>query len=198
MLAVSLESFADYQANQAWTWEHMALIRARPLFGSPAGRAALAAVVARTLDRDRDPIKLVADAVRMRGEIAAHKPGRGALDIKHRRGGLIDLEFAVHILQLRHRVGIRPRLEEALADLAAAGLVPAEIDPALRLMTRILVMLRLVSPDTAEPPPATRPLLARACGVESWDELLAGLAEARQRVWDLWRDVTGEEEGLEC
>ena len=198
MLAVSLESFAAYQQGQAWTWEHMALLRARPVFGSDEGKAALAAVIAETLRRPRDPEKLVADAVRMRREIDVHKPARGPLDVKHARGGLIDLEFAVHVLQLRHRIGLHPRLELALADLAAAGLVGGEIDPALRLMTRLLVMLRLVSPGTDEPPPATRPILARACGFAGWDELVAALGEARQRVCELWRAATGEEEPNPC
>ena len=92
-------------------------------------------------------------------------------------------------LQLRHRVGLHPRLEVALADLAEAGLVSNEIDPALRLLTRMLVMFRLVSPSTAEPPAATRPLVARACGLRSWEELLAAHDRARQSIADLWTDV---------
>jgi len=191
MLAVSLESFARYQREQAWTWEHMALLRARPMFGSAAGKAALRAVIDETLRRPRDPAKVTADTARMRAEIAAHKPGRRMFDIKHGEGGLIDLEFAVQTLQLRHRVGLYPRLEMALAELAEAGLVSAEIDPALRLLTRMLVMFRLVSPTSAEPPEATRPLVARSCGLASWDELLAAHDRARQSIAALWRAVQG-------
>jgi glutamate-ammonia-ligase adenylyltransferase len=190
MLAVSLESFEHYQREQAWTWEHMALLRARPVYGSPAGRAALEAVVGETLRRPRDPVRLVADVARMRAEIAAHKPPSGPFDIKLGPGGLVDLEFAVHTLQLRHGIGLDPHLEVALAELGAAGLVPPGIDPALRLLTGMLVMFRLVSPNSAEPPAATRPLVARACGCADWNALLAAHGAARQRVSDLWRDVT--------
>jgi glutamate-ammonia-ligase adenylyltransferase len=192
MLAVSLESFAHYQRHQAWTWEHMALSRARPVYGSPAGRAALAAAIDETLRQPRDPDKLIADAVRMRREIALHKPPQGPLDIKKGPGGLIDLEFAVHMLQLTHRVGLHPRLEVALADLNAEGQVTADIEPALRLLTAMLVMFRLVSPSNSVPPEATRPLVARACGHSDWNALLAAHDEARQRVAQLWRRVAAQ------
>ena len=59
----------------------------------------------------------------------------------------------------------------------------------LRLLTRILVTLRLVSPDSAEPPPASRPFVAKACGADDWESLLAAHDAARQRVASLWRDI---------
>src|SRR6185295_8719583 len=167
LLAISLESFAAYQSERAWTYEHMALTRARPVYGSAKGRAALEAVVGAVLRQARDPAKLVADAVRMRRDMRAHNPPGGPFDIKRGDGGLIDLEFAVHVLQLRHGIGLHPHLEDALAELEAAGLAGAEIDPALRLLTRILVILRLVSPSSAPPPEPSRALVARACGFDA-------------------------------
>jgi glutamate-ammonia-ligase adenylyltransferase len=191
MLAVSLEGFERYQREQAWTWEHMALLRARPLYGSEAGRAALEAVIAATLRRPRDPAKLTADAVRMRSDIARHKRPSGPYDIKRGDGGLIDLEFAIHTLQLKHRIGLHPHLEVAIAELAAAGLVPEDTDPNLRLLTRMLVMFRLVSPTSAEPPEATRPLVAQACGMASWEALVEAHASARRAIAGLWAKVAG-------
>jgi len=192
MLAVSLEGFEQYQREQAWTWEHMALLRARPLFGSKAGREALGTVIVDTLRRARDPARLTADAVRMRSDIARHKPPSGSFDIKRGPGGLIDLEFAIHTLQLRHGIGLNPHLEVAIAELLDAGLVPADTDPNLRLLTRMLVMFRLVSPSSSEPPEATRPLVAQACGMADWDALLEAHAWARQRVAELWARVSGQ------
>ncbi|MFL6845195.1 MAG: bifunctional [glutamine synthetase] adenylyltransferase/[glutamine synthetase]-adenylyl-L-tyrosine phosphorylase [Allosphingosinicella sp.] len=189
MLAVSLESFERYQSEQAWTWEHMALTRARPVFGSAAARAELQSVIDSTLSRPRDPARLVADAVAMREEMASHKAAKGRFDIKLGEGGLVDLEFAVHTLQLRHGIGLDPHLEHALEALVAAGLVSDEIDPALRLLTRMLVMFRLVSPGSDEPPAETKPLVAAACGHSDWDSLLAAHDAARQRVAELWRRV---------
>ncbi|HEX8467647.1 MAG TPA: bifunctional [glutamine synthetase] adenylyltransferase/[glutamine synthetase]-adenylyl-L-tyrosine phosphorylase [Allosphingosinicella sp.] len=190
MLAVSLESFARYQSEQAWTWEHMALTRARPVFGSDGARSALQSVIDGTLRKPRDPERLVADAVAMRAEMAAHKAPRGRFDIKLGPGGLVDLEFAVHTLQLKHRIGLHPHLENALEALAAAGLVPDGIDPALRLLTRMLVMFRLVSPASDEPPEETKPLVAAACGLGDWNALLAAHDAARHRVAELWKSVS--------
>ena len=66
-------------------------------------------------------------------------------------GGLVDLEFAVHVLQLTTHVGLDPRLEVALEALAAESLVPANIVDALKLLSRMLVMMRLVAPGDVKP-----------------------------------------------
>ena len=195
MLAVSQDGFERYQRESAWTWEHMALLRARPIFGSLAATAALMTAIEAVLRRPRDRAATVADAVRMRAEMARHKPPTGPLDVKNGSGGLVDLEFAVQTLQLTTGIGLHPHLEDAIADLRAAGMVGAEIDPALRLLSRMLVMIRLVSPAAAEPPEATRPLVARACGLADWDALLAAQAEARQRIAELWARVAAEAGG---
>jgi glutamate-ammonia-ligase adenylyltransferase len=193
MHAISVETFARYQREEAWTWEHMALARARPVYGSPEARAALREEMLAVLRRKRDPAKLVADTRAMRAEIAQHKKPSGPLDVKLVPGGLVDLEFAVHTLQLRHRIGLDPHLEVALAELAKKKLVPADIDPALRLLIRMLVMFRLVAPAGEPPPEATRPLVAAACGQKDWPSLLAACDEARQRIAALWRRVSEEE-----
>ncbi|HEX5257715.1 MAG TPA: bifunctional [glutamate--ammonia ligase]-adenylyl-L-tyrosine phosphorylase/[glutamate--ammonia-ligase] adenylyltransferase, partial [Sphingomicrobium sp.] len=74
MLTVSLEAFERYQRNEAWTWEHMALCRARPVFGSPAVREHVTRIIDEIVRMPRDPAKVVRDAVKMRGEMARHKP----------------------------------------------------------------------------------------------------------------------------
>jgi glutamate-ammonia-ligase adenylyltransferase len=190
LLAISLDTFADYQREKAWTFEHMALTRARPVYGIDEDRAKLADIIAAVLRIERDPAKVAADADRMRLEIARHKRPSGPFDIKLGPGGLVDLEFAIHTLQLTHRIGLVPRLSEAIEALAAVGLVPPETAGAHRLLTRMLVTLRLVSPDSAEPPLASRDLVARACGTAGWEELLAAHADARQRISELWGAVT--------
>ena len=79
-----------------------------------------------------------------------------------------------------------------MAELAAQGLIPAEIDEAHRLLTRMLVTFRLVSPTSDVPPEATRPLVARACGMADWESLLAAHDEARHRIFKLWRDIAAD------
>jgi glutamate-ammonia-ligase adenylyltransferase len=186
LLAVSLDSFARYQREDAWTWEHLALTRARPLFGSPAARAALDAILIETLERPRDLDELARQAVKMRGDIAKHKPPASDLDVKLAPGGLVDLEFLTHVTQFRQRTAFDPDLRVALAALAAAGHLPAALIPAHDLLTRFLIVSRLVSPGATEPPEATRPLVARACGAADWNGLLASLASARQSVRQAW------------
>jgi glutamate-ammonia-ligase adenylyltransferase len=193
MLVVSLDAFADYQRREAWTWEHMALTRARPVFGSEAGRAKAAELVRSILTMSRDSSKVIADAAKMRDEIARHKPPSGELDVKLGPGGLVDLEFAVHVLQLTRGVGLDPSLEAAVRQLAEEGLIDTKIVGAQELLTRMLIAFRLVLPAGSGPPPETGALVARTCGFESWDALLAAHGQARQSISDLWNRIRGNE-----
>lgn len=192
-LTVSTAAFAKYQREDAWSWEHMALCRARVVFGSAEARAEIEAIVAGALARPRP--NLVADAVKMRGDMARHKPPVSELDVKLCEGGLIDLEFAVHVAQLRAQAGFDPRLREAIGMLAGQALLPSSLIEAHALMTRLLVVLRLVAPDLATPDAATRALVARACGVGDWDALLDRLDAVRQEVMAAWHAVSGGEDG---
>jgi len=191
-IAVSFDSFGRYQREEAWTWEHMALTRARVLFATVGDSAELAEIIASVLERPRDPDALRADLLKMRSEMAAHKPPKGPLDIKLARGGLVDLEFLVHFLQLRDRIALVPQLGPAIDALAAAGL----LDPALRaahdLLTRLLVVVRLVAPDGAYPPQASRGIVARSCGFVAWEDLLAGIAQAKKAIAAAWADEFGQ------
>ena len=193
MLAVSLASFEAYQQGEAWTWEHMALCRARPLTGSPAALTKVCDLIRSILAAPRDAAKTRADAISMRAEMASHKPPAGALDIKLGPGGLVDLEFAVHTLQLVHRVGLDPRLEVALAALVEAGYIDAGADADLRLLSRVLVVLRLVAVEGMEPAAPSQALVAGLCGHADWPSLLAAMAAARQRIAARWAAVQEED-----
>ena len=190
LLAASVDSFARYQEEGAWTWEHMALTRARPVFGSAAARAEVQAVIDATLRRPRDVPKLIADAAKMRGDIATHKPPAGPLDVKLIEGGLVDAEFAVHVLQLGKHVGFDPDLASAITMLEEADLLAAGFGNAFALLTRMLITLRLVSPDSSEPPEASRALVARRCGHDDWDGLMAAYDAARSLIAREWRRIS--------
>jgi glutamate-ammonia-ligase adenylyltransferase len=189
MLVVSLEAFEQYQRKEAWTWEHMALCRARPVFGSPQVREQVAAMIEGILRMPRDRAKIVADAVKMRADMERHKPPKSELDVKLGPGGLVDLEFATHVLQLTTGVGLDTRLEHALETLAAESLVKANVVDALKLLSRMLVMMRLVAPADVKPTPETWQLVAEACGAASWDALLAEHDSARQSIAALWTRI---------
>ncbi|MES2451781.1 MAG: bifunctional [glutamine synthetase] adenylyltransferase/[glutamine synthetase]-adenylyl-L-tyrosine phosphorylase [Pseudomonadota bacterium] len=190
-LVVSLDGFARYQREDAWTWEHMALTRARPVFGSAEARAATQAVIDAVLCGDRPTRDVVADAIGMRAEMAAHKPPAGPLDAKLSPGGLVDLEFAVHVVQLTRHAGLGPHLGVAIRELVSAGLAPPAIAAAQEFLTRLLVTLRLVAPDAQPPAQATRNLIARALDVADWEAVVASFATTRQEVSDFWAAVAG-------
>jgi len=194
-LVVSLDGFARYQRESAWTWEHMALTRARPIFGSAAARGAVETVIADVLGGDRPPRDVMADAIKMRAEMATHKPPRGSLDAKLLPGGLVDLEFAVHVTQLVHRTGFAARLDEAIAALAEQGLLPGPLGEANAFLTRLLVTTRLLAPDAEPPAEATRRLIARDLGCVDWPAVVASLGQTRQEVSACWWQITGDDDG---
>jgi glutamate-ammonia-ligase adenylyltransferase len=186
LLAVSFDSFARYQREEAWVWEHLALTRARPVFGSPGVRARLSAIVEAVLHMPRDIDRLIRDAVRMRGDIATHKPPAGPLDAKLVPGGLVDLEFLIHVTQFRTGMGFSPNLGDAIAALVAAGHLPPALAGAHDLISRFLTVSRLVSPKSTEPPETSKPLVARACGAGDWAGLMARYETARREVAAAW------------
>jgi glutamate-ammonia-ligase adenylyltransferase len=194
LLAVTVDTFARYQREEAWTWEHMALTRARVVVGSPAARKATEAAIAAALDLDRDPEKLRAEVLAMRDEMEKHKPGGGLWDIKLGAGGLVDLEFIVHFLQLRERAAFTPDLRAATAALVDAGHLPAELVAAHDLQTRLLVMLRLVVPNTQAPSKLSAPvgeLLARTAGKPDLAALEGQLKLAKAAVLRAWETTFG-------
>jgi glutamate-ammonia-ligase adenylyltransferase len=191
-IAVSLDSFERYQREDAWTWEHMALTRARPLVGPAAARKDLQAIVDAVLRQERDPDVLRADVLKMRSEIAANKSPSGPLDAKLQRGGLIDCEFIIHYLQLRERIAFAPDLGPAIDGLTAAGFLSGDFRAHYDLLSRLLVAARLLAPDGQPPSEAARKVLAAACRAEDFPALLQAIDEARQGVAGTWTDTFGE------
>jgi glutamate-ammonia-ligase adenylyltransferase len=188
-LSVSLDGFERYQREDAWTWEHMALTRARPVFGSAQARGAVQDIVDAVLNGARPERDILADAIKMREEMATHKPPKGPLDAKLLPGGLVDLEFAVHVLQLSHRTAFTPQLRSAIAQLVEQGLLSKAMPDAYDLLSRLLVTLRLVAPDAQPPAGTTQALIARAVGLESWDAVVASLEATRQDVGACWAAI---------
>jgi len=196
-LAVSLEAFSKYQRESAWTWEHMALTRARVLTGSEDARAQTEAIIRGVLQRERDASALRKAVLEMRGEMAKHKPSRGDVDVKLLRGGLVDVEFITHFLQLRdgaelvstsHKA-LSSDLGVAISGLVMAGLLDPEFEAAHTLMTNMLVAGRLLAPDGKQPPKAAAKALARACERDSYAQLIADLTAARADVARSWTKI---------
>ena len=191
-LAVSVESFARYQRESAWTWEHMALARARVVAGSFSARAQVEEIIRDVLCAPRDPVTLRQDILKMRSDMAEHKPAKGPLDAKLLRGGLVDIEFILHFIQLRDRVALDPRLAKVCETLVHAGTLTREFAEAHDFLTRLIVAARLLAPDLAVSQGPSGEALARACGCADIDALLHRMVEARQEVARTWQTMFDE------
>jgi [glutamine synthetase] adenylyltransferase / [glutamine synthetase]-adenylyl-L-tyrosine phosphorylase len=129
-VAVSLASFRRYHAESAWTWEHMALTRARVVAGPPALRRRIETAIAEALAAIADPARIRADAAAMRARMLRELPQDGPWDVKPRPGGQIEVEFIAQVLQLLHAREApeicSPTTRVALTRLAKAGFLPAK------------------------------------------------------------------------
>jgi len=150
-IATSLSAFKQYLASDAWTWEFMALTRARALTGPDELRARVQSVIQSALTTERDPDKLVVDVSDMRTRMDAERHTDIAWEIKNYRGGLVDIEFISQYLQLKHAHAhpevLSPNTRTALGNLKRAGLLDANtagrLIQALDLWQSIQGLLRL-------------------------------------------------------
>ncbi|MBC7501043.1 MAG: bifunctional [glutamate--ammonia ligase]-adenylyl-L-tyrosine phosphorylase/[glutamate--ammonia-ligase] adenylyltransferase, partial [Herminiimonas sp.] len=103
LLVSSISSFEKYQLGAAWLWEHQALSRARYCAGDSAIGTRFETIRETVLRKTRDPALLARDILAMRKKMADAHPNRSAFfDLKHDAGGMIDIEFMVQFLVLRH------------------------------------------------------------------------------------------------
>lgn len=206
-VAVSLASFRRYHAENAWTWERMALTRARVVAGPPALRARVAAAIAEAVAASGDPARIRADAAAMRARMQRELPPDGMWDVKLRPGGLVDVEFVAQTLQLvfaRDNPAVcSPNTCEALRRLAAAGKLEAAEAALLiradRVWRTVQGMLRITVGRTTQgelPEASVRPLLraAAAAGAEAADlpELRATLDSLATEVGAVFVRVVGK------
>jgi glutamate-ammonia-ligase adenylyltransferase len=192
-VATMLGSFESYQENEAWTWEHLALTRARAVSGAPAFVARVDKVIKDVLCRERDAETIAGDVVEMRGAIAAEKGDKQRWDLKYVAGGLVDLEFIAQYLQLVHAAKHPDILDTATArvfDKAAklGALGPQDADvlrPAVRLYQNLTQILRLCLSGPFDPKAAGQGLLrllARGADMPDFITLEAHLAETQANV----------------
>ncbi len=189
-LATSLEAFAKYQVQDAWTWEHMALTRARVVLGDEELRAAAQAVITDALAKRRDPKALVLAVGDMRARMRKDKGEQGPWSIKHRAGGLVDAEFIVQYLKLA-TPDAKPKdtdpaaIIESLAAHNALSRPDAKtLIEGINLWARLQQMLRLTFESDIAPadiPPGLKQKLARAVGTDDFaacERLMEDVARA--------------------
>jgi glutamate-ammonia-ligase adenylyltransferase len=197
-VAVSLAAFEHYHRDNAWTWERLALTRARVVAGPARLRRRVEAAIRRAI-RTPCAADVRGDTIAMRARVLKELPPRGPLDVKLRAGGLLDVEFCAQALQLLHadhRGVLRPATRDALAALARIGALPAA-DAALlieadRIWRSVQGLLRIMHgrtiPGALNPPLAER--IARATALPSapaslsaaLDDMAAGVRQVYART----------------
>ena len=202
-VATSIDAFKSYQETEAWTWEHLALTRARVISASQGFAMRVEKVIRTVLSRERDARAIAADVIEMRYAIARERGEDVRWDLKYASGGLIDLEFIAQYLQLVHAADHPEILDTSTARVlekaAQLGLIKAEhaevLRPAARLQHDLTQILRLCLSGLFDPKKAGAGLLgllARAADLPDFATLDAHLAETQSRVRKIFTQILGE------
>lgn len=201
-VATQIEAFRDYQQNEAWTWEHMALTRARVVSATSGFDVEVEATIREVLCRPRDRDAIAGDALEMRRAIAQERPENDPWDLKYAAGGLIDIEFITQYLQLVNAADHQDILDystaRALEKATRAGMLSVEdseiLRPATQLFHDLSQILRLCLPGKFDPKktgPGLLTLLARAGDAPDFTRLEAHLLETQKRVRESFLRILG-------
>jgi glutamate-ammonia-ligase adenylyltransferase len=199
-VATHIESFHRYHAEAAWTWEHMALSRARVVAGAPSLMERVAAEIRGVLTRPREYSSLARDVADMRLRVAKEFPAKDAWELKYARGGLVDLEFIVQFLMLAHAAEeprvLQTNTREALKALARHGVLSSERHRVLEegrvLLHTLLQVLRVAVEGPfvpAEAGPGLAALLCRAADAPSLSTLERRLVETEAEIAALFEEI---------
>jgi glutamate-ammonia-ligase adenylyltransferase len=199
-IASSFQSFERYQRESAWTWEHMALTRARVVAGDPALTAKVEAVIRDVLTRERDPEQLVLDVAEMRERMAKEHKAETRWEVKHLRGGLVDIEFTAQYLQLRWGRDkpevLSSNTRDALERAAAAGLLAGgDLDAlvaAWRLWSAVQLVLRQTIAgdfDERTAPRGLRDVLVQAAGLTDFKTLVDRMDDCAAQALEVFERV---------
>ena len=192
-VASHVNAFAEYQDNEAWTWEHMALTRARVISASPEFRGEIEEIIRRVLTRPRDAAGVAIDVADMRRAIALEKGEGEVWDLKYAAGGLVDIDFIAQYLQLAHAAD-KPEILDVntlhvLDNAARLGLLPTASVEILRsaalLYHDLTQILRLCVSENFSPETSGEDLLqimARAGDAPDFSALQARVRETQAEV----------------
>ncbi len=199
-VASHIASFAGYQEREAWTWEHMALTRARVISAPPGFRARIEKIVREVLTRPRDTAAVANDVAEMRRAIALEKGEDDAWDLKYAAGGMVDIDFIAQYLQLVHAAAMPDILDvstrQVLDNAARLGVLPQAAAEILRAATHLYhdltQILRLCVSERFKPESAGEDLLrvmARAGDAPDFSSLQARVRETQGEVRRVFREI---------
>jgi glutamate-ammonia-ligase adenylyltransferase len=192
-VASRIDSFAEYQDREAWTWEHMALTRARVISSSPEFRGKIEKIIRDVLTRPRDAVATAIDVADMRRAIALEKGEDDIWDLKYAAGGMVDIDFIAQYLQLVYAADQPGILDvntmRVLDNAARLGVLPQSSAEVLRAAARLYhdltQILRLCVTERFKPETAGEDLLrvmARAGDAPDFSSLEARVKETEAEV----------------
>jgi glutamate-ammonia-ligase adenylyltransferase len=201
-LATSFTAFRRYHAESAWTWEHMALTRARVISGPKDFADQIEAIIRDVLTRPRERELIANDVMEMRQAIADEKGESDIWDLKYAAGGMIDIEFIAQFLQLVHAADHPDILDKStvqvLEKAARLGLLTQGdadvLRPAARLYQDLSQILRLCLSERFRPETAGADLmglLARAADEPDFSTLEARVKDTQVEVRRILTKVLG-------
>lgn len=199
-LASRIDSFSEYQETEAWTWEHMALTRARVISAPPAFREKIEAVIRGILTRPRDAAIIASDVAEMRRAIALEKGEDDVWDLKYAAGGMVDIEFIAQYLQLVHAASkpdiLNVNTQRVLENARRLGVLSqSDVDilrPAARLYHDLTQILRLCVSSGFNPETAGEDLLrvlTRAGDAPDFSALEANVRETQREVRRVFQSI---------
>jgi len=202
-IATRLTALSAYFDTEAWTWEHMALTRARVVAGQAAFAGAVEAAIGAVVHRRREADALRADALEMRRMILTQKATKNAWDIKNVRGGLVDIEFIAQTLLLQHAADqpdiVSPGTAEAMRNLFLADLLSeadfATLGAAFALQSNLMQVTRMACMDTAAHgalPPGLADALPGLVGLADADALDLRLRDDQAAVRRVFERLIGK------
>jgi glutamate-ammonia-ligase adenylyltransferase len=202
-VASHVNAFAEYQDNEAWTWEHMALTRARVISASSEFRGEIEEIIRQVLTRPRDAAGVAIDVADMRRAIALEKGEGEVWDLKYAAGGLVDIDFIAQYLQLAHAAD-KPEILDVntlhvLDNAARLGLLPTASVEVLRsaalLYHDLTQILRLCVSEKFSPETSGEDLLqimARAGDAPDFSALQARVKETQAEVRRVFKALLEE------
>ncbi|GHF27490.1 glutamate-ammonia-ligase adenylyltransferase [Kordiimonas sediminis] len=204
-LVVTLETFENYYEQSAWTWEHMALTRARIILAPEKLQPSLEKAIQHVLCAPREDDKLVVAVADMREKLFSQFGDSNPFNIKHCRGGLVDIEFIIQFLLLNNgseTSGLfAPELDKAINALSSSNYLSEDratlLKEAHTFMQNIQSVLRLCLGDKepqyydgkADIADALQTVLAKAAEQDSFEQMLAKLVETQNEIYTLYETL---------
>lgn len=196
-LATQYQTFVNYQNDQAWTWERMALTRARPICGDNELCQKMREAIATALGNQNADV-LKTDAAEMLAKIHDAKPPAHIWDVKTAPGGVVDIEFVAQVLQLQNAETavevLQGNTRKALRKAVDLGLIAAAdgnlLIEAHRFYEGLQQLIRMAF-DGGESrtdflqQPGFLLILARACELPNMDMIAAQLSDYQAEVAEL-------------